>query len=73
MHARTYRTPRPRLTAKDVEERVVAAAKGRGTRRRLSCRRAHELARQLGVGVGRIGAVCERKGIKIVACQLGCF
>jgi len=40
---------------------------------RLSCKRAFELADELSVPVGRIGATCEALGVKIVNCQLGCF
>jgi hypothetical protein len=40
---------------------------------RLSCERAHELARELGVGLSEIGAACNELNVRISACQLGCF
>ncbi|MBC7339348.1 MAG: hypothetical protein H5U04_05750 [Firmicutes bacterium] len=40
---------------------------------RLPCARALELARELKVPPARVGEMADRLGIKIVACQLGCF
>jgi len=51
-------------------ENAIQAALVEG---RLSCKHAFELADELSVPVGRIGATCEALGVKIVDCQLGCF
>ena len=40
---------------------------------RISCRAAFGLAGRLSVSVSRIGRAADDLGIKIVACQLGCF
>lgn len=55
--------------AKIVEE---AAVEKEGVRR-LSCAAAFELAGTHPVTLKEIGESCNRLGIKIVRCQLGCF
>jgi hypothetical protein len=40
---------------------------------RLACAAAFELARKNGVSPKEIGDACNRVGVKIAACQLGCF
>lgn len=40
---------------------------------RLSCEKAHALARERNVTLREIGVICNELGIKITACQLGCF
>jgi hypothetical protein len=40
---------------------------------RLSCEKAHELAKELNVSLRELGALCDELKIKITACQLGCF
>jgi hypothetical protein len=40
---------------------------------RLACAVAFELARKNGVSPKEIGDAANRVGVKIVACQLGCF
>lgn len=52
-----------------VEEAVREAAAGG----RLTCARGLALARRLGVDPAVIGRAADRLGIKIEACQLGCF
>jgi methylenetetrahydrofolate reductase (NADPH) len=55
--------------ARRLEEAVAAAARGG----KISCRAAFGLASELKVGPGDLGREIERLGVKIVACQLGCF
>ena len=57
---------------------IVAAVKEKAVQREdgrlvLSCAEAFALADRLGVSIGRIGAACDEKGVKIAKCQLGCF
>ncbi|MCR4397932.1 MAG: hypothetical protein NUV93_03115 [Firmicutes bacterium] len=52
-----------------VLDAVRAASKGCG----LPCRDALDLARRLGVAPAEVGAAADELGVKIVACQLGCF
>ena len=40
---------------------------------KLPCAVAFQIAKDLKVGVKEIGEACNRKGIKIRSCQLGCF
>ncbi|MDI6894398.1 MAG: hypothetical protein AB1503_07975 [Bacillota bacterium] len=57
-------------TGMDRLAEAVRQAAGDG---RLPCARAFELARELRVPPARVGEMADRLGIKIVACQLGCF
>ncbi len=40
---------------------------------RLPCERALEIAEELGVPPRKVGEAADRAGVKITACQLGCF
>lgn len=42
-------------------------------KKKLKCKAALRIAGEHGIKPVRIGGVCNRNGIKIVACQLGCF
>ncbi|MBO8169258.1 MAG: hypothetical protein H0Z35_08750 [Thermoanaerobacteraceae bacterium] len=57
------------MVKKDVEK-IVAEAAENG---RLSCARAHELAKEHGISLKEIGEAADKLQIKIFACQLGCF
>ena len=52
---------------------VRDAAVGRDGRLRLACAAAFRLSRETGLSIKEIGNICEQDGIKITACQLGCF
>jgi hypothetical protein len=52
---------------------IVAALRARGRARTIDCRDALALAARLGVAPARVGRACDREGIKIVRCRLGCF
>jgi|YelNatPaOPRAMG01_1025707.scaffolds.fasta_scaffold58353_1 DNA-binding MurR/RpiR family transcriptional regulator len=39
----------------------------------LSCTEAFKVAEELGISPAEVGKGCNELGIKIVACQLGCF
>ncbi len=53
----------------ELAEAIRSAAKDS----RLTCEKAHQLAQELHVSLGEIGALCNAMNIKISACQLGCF
>jgi hypothetical protein len=55
------------------DDRLAEAVRREADQGRIECARALALARDLGVSPRRVGDVCNREGIKIVACQLGCF
>ncbi|RDV84337.1 hypothetical protein [Ammonifex thiophilus] len=57
----------------EVPPQVLAAVKEAAKDGKLTCLRAHQLAAELGVAPRVVGAACDQLGIKIVACQLGCF
>ena len=40
---------------------------------RISCRDAFALAETHGIDIGEVGRTLDGMGIKIAACQLGCF
>jgi hypothetical protein len=40
---------------------------------KISCRQCFDLAKEFNVSLKIIGEVCNEKGIRIHACQLGCF
>ncbi|MGS0765417.1 hypothetical protein [Syntrophomonas curvata] len=40
---------------------------------KMSCSEARELAEKLDVALGDMGKLCDQAGIKIFACELGCF
>ncbi len=55
-------------------EMVLAAAEaGEDRKPRLSCAKAFTLCVEHGIPLQELGLICDRAGIKISACQLGCF
>ena len=59
---------------KELDSRnIEPALKESAPEGRLPCEKALELAQELGVHPMEIGKTCNSLGIKIVACQLGCF
>jgi hypothetical protein len=53
----------------DLEEDVRRLAAGG----KISCRAAFGIAERRGLSVADVGRAIDGMGIKIVACQLGCF
>ncbi len=54
-------------------EKVIDRVKQEAVDRRLPCKRAFEIAEELGVPPRRVGEAADEAGVKITACQLGCF
>ncbi len=52
---------------------LAAAEEGEDRKVRLSCAKALALCAEHGIAVQELGRICDRAGIKISACQLGCF
>ncbi|GAB4270397.1 MAG: hypothetical protein Kow0092_24770 [Deferrisomatales bacterium] len=52
---------------------IVEAVKREAESGKLACRRALELAEELGVSPREVGEAADRAQVKIAACQLGCF
>lgn len=55
------------------DETILREVEKRAPDKRLPCRLALRMAEEMGVGPQRIGEAANRLGVKIVACQLGCF
>ena len=53
----------------EIKEAVLKVCKNG----KLSCASAHKVAAELNVPVRTIGNAANELGVKIVACQLGCF
>jgi hypothetical protein len=54
-------------------EKIIEVVQAASHDKRLSCEKAHELAKELNVSLQELGALCNELKIKISACQLGCF
>ena len=52
---------------------IEAAETGPEGSRKITCARAFEISRTLGVSAGLLGEICNRENIRIKRCQLGCF
>jgi hypothetical protein len=57
------------ISKEELLEKVKAAAKDN----RISCTVARKMGEELGVPLHRVGEACDELGIKIHACELGCF
>jgi len=62
----------------DSEAKLVQALERRCQQRpdgklALRCEDAFALAKEFAVPVATVGQLCNENGVKIVACQLGCF
>ncbi len=56
-----------------TREKIVEAIQRTSENNRLSCEKAHELAKDLDTSLQELGILCNELKIKITACQLGCF
>jgi hypothetical protein len=55
------------------EKLILNAAQAREEKKILACTEAIKLSREHDISLKEIGDTCNRLGIKIVECQLGCF
>ncbi len=53
----------------ELKERILFEAEGL----KLPCKKAFGIASEVNCSIGDVGKKCNETGIKIVACQLGCF
>ena len=56
-----------------VREKIIEAIHAASHDNRLSCGKAHDLAKDLHISLRELGELCNELKIKITACQLGCF
>jgi len=61
------------MNKEQLEKDVIEHSFEEKGTRRLKCEDALRIASRHGVKPHKIGGVCNRNDIKIVACQLGCF
>ncbi|MDR2018618.1 MAG: hypothetical protein LBQ00_07090 [Syntrophobacterales bacterium] len=55
------------------EKLILSAAVACDEKKMLSCAKAHRLAQEHEISLKEIGDTCNRLGIKITECELGCF
>jgi hypothetical protein len=54
-------------------EKVVERVKAEAKEGKIACKRAFELAEELGVPLREVGKAANLAEVRIAACQLGCF
>ena len=59
-----------RMNKESITQELVKLG---GQEKRISCTEARKLAERQGVGALEVGRLCDSLGIKIFACELGCF
>jgi hypothetical protein len=57
----------------EIEAKVKEAILLASTDKRISCSKARKIAKDFGVPVRYVGDLINELGIKIYACELGCF
>ncbi len=57
----------------ELSPQLLQAVREAAPEGRLTCTDAHKVARQLRVPLLHVGLAADHLGIKIAACQLGCF
>ncbi len=57
------------MTQEKIKELLLEEA----SNKKISCPRAREIAKEVGVKAETIGKLCNQLKIKIYACELGCF
>lgn len=61
------------IMPEDIPDELIDRIKEEAVDGKLTCTRAHELAKELGLAVRVVGRACDILGIKIIECELGCF
>lgn len=56
-----------------VPDDVLAAIEEVAPEKKITCTQAREIAARLSVEVRLVGEACNQLGVKIMACELGCF
>jgi hypothetical protein len=62
-----------RGTRLDKKQLLVQELEKRAADKRISCAAARQLAEEMGMPARAVGQLCDALGIKITACDLGCF
>jgi hypothetical protein len=61
------------MVSGNIPRLIEVIKKHAGEDNRLACGDAFRIAADLDISVSEVGRVCNELGVKIVACQLGCF
>jgi hypothetical protein len=61
------------MTAGNIPRLIETLKAQAGEEKRIACADAFRIAHDLDVPLAEVGTVCNELGIKMVACQLGCF
>ena len=61
------------MASGNIPRLIETLKKRAGEERRLACGEAFRIAAELDVPVAEVGRACNELGIRVVACQLGCF
>ena len=61
------------MASGNIPRLIETLKKRAGEEQRLACGEAFRIAAELDVPVAEVGRACNELGIRIVACQLGCF
>jgi hypothetical protein len=56
-----------------LADAVIEQARQDGGEKMLTCAEAFKLAKRFDAEIIEVGRICNRAGIKIRKCQLGCF
>lgn len=59
--------------SQDTEDIIREAIQQFASAGRMSCQEARQVAEEAGADYNKVGRECDRLGIKIHSCQLGCF
>ena len=65
--------PNERQDEKEEEERIRQAIRDLAAGGKVTCRDLLELAQRTDASPGRVGKLCDEMGLRVAACQLGCF
>jgi len=56
-----------------TRDKIVEGIRRASENNRLSCEKAHELAKELNISLQELGSHCNKLKIRIADCRLGCF
>lgn len=55
------------------QKKIIEKLKELAPQGKITCEDARKLADQLNVGRREVGQACDEAGIRVCACELGCF
>lgn len=56
-----------------LKEKILSQTEEIDGKQKLPCKKAFKLAAELNISKQELGQACNELGVKIYACQLGCF